>query len=242
MSTIKANNYEASTAGNSLIFKTNNAQRMSIDTSGNLTLSSGNLTLSSGTLSGTVQRGSYGSLSVSSSNGGYSGVDFTAANATFMIRTSDNLSGVYKDNNTWAYYIDGSGNYYSGGGLCPQTTVSPTAAAHLTRKDYVDSRVADGTSIPIGAIIMMQIVVVNGNDFLFQSTTSNTCTNANISFSYSTITNLSATVPVLGPAYNYVASGGNVTVGTYRIIGQFFCAYSSGATQRNKLALVQRIS
>jgi hypothetical protein len=138
MSTIKANNYEASTAGNNLIFKTNNAERMRIDTSGNLTLSSGNLTLSSGSLTGTVQRGSHGSLSIDGSTNNYSGVDFTAANATFMIRTTDRLSGVYKDNNTWAYYIDGSGNYYSGGGLCPQTTVPPTAAAHLTRKDYVD--------------------------------------------------------------------------------------------------------
>ena len=36
MSTIKANNYEASTAGNNLIFKTNNAERMRIDTSGNI--------------------------------------------------------------------------------------------------------------------------------------------------------------------------------------------------------------
>jgi len=132
MSTIKANNYEASTAGNNLIFKTNNAERMRIDTSGNLTLSSGSL-------SGTVQRGSYGSLSVSGSTNTYSGIDFTAASATFMIRTSDRLSGVYKDNNTWAYYIDGSGNYYSGGGLCPQTTAPPTLAAHLTRKDYVDA-------------------------------------------------------------------------------------------------------
>ena len=235
MSTIKANNYEASTVGNNLIFKTNNAERMRIDTSGNLTLSSGNLTLSSGSLSGTVQRGSYGSLSVSGSTNTYSGIDFSAASSTFMVRTTDQLSGVYRNDNEWMWYVDQNKQYN-----CFATT--PTSAAHLTRKDYVDSRVADGTSIPIGAIIMMQIVVVTGNDFLFQSTTSNTCTNANISFSYSTITNLSSTVPVVGPAYTYVASGGNVTVGTYRIIGQFFCAYSSGATQRNKLALVQRIS
>ena len=236
MSTIKANNYEASTAGNNLIFKTNNAERMRIDTSGNLTLSSGNLTLSSGSLSGTVQRGSYGSLSVSGSTNTYSGIDFTAANATFMIRTSDKLSGVYKDNNTWAYYIDGSGNYYSGEGLCPQTTVSPTLAAHLTRKDYVDSRVANGTSIPIGAIIMMQIYNTSGNTFLF---TSATCTQSNISYSSTTDP---ATTGTSGPAYTYVASGGNVSTGTYRIIGQFFCATSSGATTRNKITLVQRIS
>lgn len=229
MSTIKANNYEASTVGNNLIFKTNNAERMRIDTSGNLTLSSG-------TLSGTVQRGSYGSLSVSSSNGTYAGIDFTAANATFMIRTSDRLSGVYKDDSSWAYYIDGDGNYFSGNGACPQSSLPPTAAAHLTRKDYVDSRVANGINIPIGGIIMMQQYNTNNNTFLFTSTT---CTQSNIF--YSSVTN-PASAGTAGPAYSYVGSGGNVSTGTYQIIGQFFCATTSGDITRNKIALVQRIS
>jgi hypothetical protein len=232
MSTIKANNYEASTAGNNLIFKTNNAERMRIDTSGNLTLSSGNLTLSSGnltlssgnltlssgSLSGTVQRGSYGSLSVGSSTNTYSGIDFTAANATFMIRTSDRLSGVYKDNNTWAYYIDGSGNYYSGGGSCPQTTATPTLAEHLTRKDYVDTAAIkwyqNGTTAQRNAPPVGAIILADAKSLGTQSTTMQVSNNAGNLYYFSTT---SATQVALVPG-TWLAVGNNNGAGLwYRI-------------------------
>jgi len=217
MSTIKANNYEASTAGNNLIFKTNNAERMRIDTSGNLTLSSGNLTLSSGSLSGTVQRGSYGSLSVGTSTNGYSGIDFTAASATFMIRTSDKLSGVYKGDDTWAYYIDGSGNYYSGGGLCPQTTQPPTLAEHLTRKDYVDSR----TGATVYTVAANTSVTFDIKDMLIGETriyTSTTATTATLL--YCTATGSGGYVTICGFTNTiYTLTGGSVSATSGYFVG-----------------------
>jgi len=67
-----------------------------------------------GPYKGTIQRGSYGSLTIGGSNNGYSGIDFTDAAATFMINNSDGLCGVYKNNNSWAWYFDGSGNLITG--------------------------------------------------------------------------------------------------------------------------------
>jgi hypothetical protein len=51
----------------------------------------------------------HGSVSVSGSKGGYSGIAFPDANAVFMVRNSDTLSGVYVNNNTWKWYFNGNG-------------------------------------------------------------------------------------------------------------------------------------
>ena len=51
----------------------------------------------------------------------YAGIDFTDANATFMIR-ADGLNGVYKNNNTWSWYFDENGNL--GVGTVPWGNVS----------------------------------------------------------------------------------------------------------------------
>lgn len=60
-----------------------------------------------------INRGSYGTVSITGTNNGYAGIDFTDVNATFMIRT-DGFNGVYKNNNTWSWYFDGNGNLVVG--------------------------------------------------------------------------------------------------------------------------------
>jgi hypothetical protein len=57
-----------------------------------------------------INRGIYGSISISGSESSYSGIDFTDASTTLMVRTSDGLSGMYRNNNTWIWYFDGSGS------------------------------------------------------------------------------------------------------------------------------------
>lgn len=51
-----------------------------------------------------VNRGSYGSISVSGSLGSYAGIDFTTSNATLMIGAA--ISGVYRNNSTWDWYFN----------------------------------------------------------------------------------------------------------------------------------------
>ncbi len=52
----------------------------------------------------------HGSISIGGQKGTYAGIAFPDANAVFMVRASDALSGVYVNNNTWRWYFDGSGN------------------------------------------------------------------------------------------------------------------------------------
>lgn len=56
-----------------------------------------------------INRGSYGAISISGSENGYSGIDFTAASSTFMVNNTSGLSGIYRNNNTWLWYFDGTG-------------------------------------------------------------------------------------------------------------------------------------
>lgn len=52
---------------------------------------------------GTLQRGSYGSLSIASQNNGWAGIDFTDWNVTLMMRSD--YQGAYINNNTWLWYF-----------------------------------------------------------------------------------------------------------------------------------------
>lgn len=58
--------------------------------------------------------GTYGSLTISGSKTSYSGIEFTGTTntATFMIRNSDNLSGLYSGG--WIWQFDGSGTLATG--------------------------------------------------------------------------------------------------------------------------------
>lgn len=60
-----------------------------------------------------INRGGYGTVSITGTNNGYAGIDFTDVNATFMIRT-DGLNGVYKNNSTWSWYFDENGKLVVG--------------------------------------------------------------------------------------------------------------------------------
>ncbi len=77
-----------------------------------------------------INRGSYGSISVAGSTNTYAGIDFTDASATLMVRTSDQYSGIYKNNNTWVWAFDGSGSLVAGsvpwGNVSGRPTISGT--------------------------------------------------------------------------------------------------------------------
>jgi hypothetical protein len=79
-----------------------------------------------GTFRGTLQRGSYGSLSVAGSTNTWAGIDFTDASATLMVRTSDQYSGIFKTNNAWIWAFDGSGNLVTGAIPWANITGKPT--------------------------------------------------------------------------------------------------------------------
>jgi uncharacterized protein YunC (DUF1805 family) len=74
-----------------------------------------------------INRGSYGAISIAGSTNTYSGIDFTDASVTLMVRTSDGLSGMYKNNNAWIWYFDGSGVLTVG--TVPGGSVSGTVAS-----------------------------------------------------------------------------------------------------------------
>lgn len=58
-----------------------------------------------------INRGSFGSVSVSGVAGGYAGVDFTDESITLMIDSG--ASGFYYNNNTWMYYGNSAGQIYA---------------------------------------------------------------------------------------------------------------------------------
>lgn len=60
-----------------------------------------------------VDRGSYGTVSVAGSLGGYAGIDFTAAGVTLMIGTGGGFHGFYKDNTSWLFYVTPTGGMWS---------------------------------------------------------------------------------------------------------------------------------
>lgn len=82
-----------------------------------------------GGLQGTLQRGSYGSLSVKGTLNGYSGIDFTDELITFMV-DGTGATGMYYNNTTWRWYFDASGVLQVG--TVPGASVSGTVASATT--------------------------------------------------------------------------------------------------------------
>ena len=62
-----------------------------------------------------ITQGSYGSISISGTTGGYAGINFSDPYITMMINTG--ASGYYVNNNTWRGYWDGSGNLLNTGNV-----------------------------------------------------------------------------------------------------------------------------
>ena len=91
-----------------LQFVSGGARRLTVGTDGIIDIPGGRIEGSS------AQSHSHGSISIGGSKGGYSGIAFPNANAVFMVRDSDQLSGVYYNNSTWRWYFDGSGVLQSG--------------------------------------------------------------------------------------------------------------------------------
>lgn len=58
---------------------------------------------SRGAYRGTIQRGSYGSVSIKGNLNGWAGIDFTDWNVTLMMRSD--YQGAYINNNTWQWYF-----------------------------------------------------------------------------------------------------------------------------------------
>jgi hypothetical protein len=84
-------------------------------------------------IGGTLRRGSYGSLSINGNNTSWAGLDFYDASATLMIRTTDQYSGLYKNNTTWVWSFDGSGALNTGsvpGSMVTGTVANATTAAN----------------------------------------------------------------------------------------------------------------
>jgi hypothetical protein len=97
---------------------------------------------------GTLQRGSYGSLTIGGSNNGWSGIDFTDATATLMVRNSDAYSGVYKTDNTWIWAFDQSGSLVTG--TVPWSSVSGKPSNSQLAKAWVSfdaTRQANGNPV-----------------------------------------------------------------------------------------------
>lgn len=108
-----------------------------------ISISGNSLTTSQRTFSNVrtdgINRGSYGSISVAGSTGGYAGIDFTTANVTFMVNTSTGLSGIYKESVTqWLWYFDGAGVLTVGtvpwarvtGGAAPNVSTFPNDSGY----------------------------------------------------------------------------------------------------------------
>lgn len=80
-----------------------------------------------------INRGSYGSVSISGNTGGYSGIDFTDYSMTLMVSTG--ATGFFKNNNTWLVYWDTNGVMQAGtvpGGSVSGTVANATNATNAT--------------------------------------------------------------------------------------------------------------
>jgi hypothetical protein len=72
-----------------------------------------------------ITRGSYGSISITSSTGGYAGIDFGAASRTFMVSTDGALQGIYNESGgVWQWYWN---NGVLAAGTVPVANVSGLA-------------------------------------------------------------------------------------------------------------------
>lgn len=83
-----------------------------------------------------ISRGTYGSISIAGANTLWAGIDFTATNASFLVKTSDQSSGLFKNDTTWVWGFDGSGalQYGSVPGTLVTGTVNTAASATLANK------------------------------------------------------------------------------------------------------------
>jgi hypothetical protein len=57
---------------------------------------------------------SHGSISIGGAKNSFAGIAFPAANAVFMVRDTDSMSGIYRNNNTWLWQFDGTGTLITG--------------------------------------------------------------------------------------------------------------------------------
>ncbi len=77
-----------------------------------------------------IARGSYGSFSAPDSANGWSGIDFTSASSTFMVRNGDGYSGIYQEGGAgWKWGFDGSGSLIAGSVPWGMISGRPTAIA-----------------------------------------------------------------------------------------------------------------
>lgn len=56
-------------------------------------------------VTGNVQNGSYGSMSMYGENGGYVGINFPGQATTWMSATNGQIFGIYRNNTTWNFYV-----------------------------------------------------------------------------------------------------------------------------------------
>jgi microcystin-dependent protein len=100
-------------------------------------------------IGGTLRRGSYGSLSINGNNSSWAGLDFYDASATFMLRTTDQYSGLYKNNNAWVWSFDGSGALNTGS--VPGSMVTGTVANATTAANGGVTSIVAGTGISVSS-------------------------------------------------------------------------------------------
>ena len=87
---------------------------------------------------------SYGSTEVYGSNNGWSGIRFNTPNSVFMVRDSDNYSGLYKSNNTWVWAFDPNGSLISGTVPWSGITEKPTTVSSWTNdSNYITNNNAN---------------------------------------------------------------------------------------------------
>ena len=56
-------------------------------------------------VTGNLQNGSYGSMSMYGENGGYVGINFPGQLTTWMSATNGQIFGIYRNNTTWNFYV-----------------------------------------------------------------------------------------------------------------------------------------
>ena len=142
--------------------------------------------LTSGQISSIPGSGSsthaHGSISILGSKNTYSGIAFPDANAVFMIRNSDALSGVYVNNNIWRWYFDGLGILRAGTIPDERTSANTENFANtivkrnsasdikcrLVRQEYVPN-----TGTNIGNIVTTRVPGKDTDNFLRHCTLPN---------------------------------------------------------------------
>jgi hypothetical protein len=123
------------------------------------------LVSANGGITGTLQRGSYGSLSVKGSNGGYSGIDFTDELLTLMVDATG-ATGMYYNNSTWRWYFDGSGILQAGTvpGASVSGNISGNAATATTASSCSGNAATATTATNLsGGTVAATTITATGN-------------------------------------------------------------------------------